>query len=253
MNIEGLEIRVKYRITTYWKDGILVGKKCTKCGENKDISEFAFRDKKGGSYLSYCKKCNCEKAKKWNENNKEHKKKRDKEWNENNPEYKKQYRKDIKEDNLKEISKLLEQINPIFKQLKLPAYGYIYKFENIKTGKVYIGQTIRPLKVRYKANIIQGWIEDRKHYANQKFKDELIEENIIITELFDVAFCQYHLDKLEAYWINHYDSCKNGYNNKNGNHNTDDGLEEFESILEKNNLEYKEGKITKKERLPKQA
>ena len=55
--------------------------------------------------------------------------------------------------------------------------------------------------------------------------------------MLDVAFCQYHLDKLEAYYINKYGSCNNGYNNEHGNHNTDDGLEEFIKILQRYNLE----------------
>ena len=119
-------------------------------------------------------------------------------------------------------------------------------FKNTKTDHIYIGQTIQPLKVRYKSNIIKGWIEDRLKYNGQKFKEELIEEDIVVTEVVDVAFCQYHLDKLETYYIQKYDSCNNGYNNEYGNHNTNDGLEEFQQILSTHNLEYKDGKIIKK-------
>ena len=108
---------------------------------------------------------------------------------------------------------------------------------------MYIGQTIRPLKARYGLDIIQGWIEERKHYQNQKFLEELIEEDIEFTETLDVACCKYHLDKLEAYYINKYDSCNNGYNNKEGNHRTDDGIEEFNQILKENNLEFVDGKL----------
>jgi hypothetical protein len=35
----------------------------------------------------------------------------------------------------------------------------------------------------------------------------------------------------------------NGYNNTIGNHNTNDGLEEFEEILKKNNLKFINGKL----------
>ena len=80
---------------------------------------------------------------------------------------------------------------------------------------------------------------------NQKFKEELIEEDIVVTEILDVAFCQYHLDKLESYYINKYDSCNNGYNNHLGNHNTTDGLDEFNEILKTYNLQYIDGKIIK--------
>ena len=50
MNIEGLETRIKRGTTIYWKDGVLVGRKCTKCGRDKEISEFNFKDKKKGTY-----------------------------------------------------------------------------------------------------------------------------------------------------------------------------------------------------------
>ena len=126
---------------------------------------------------------------------------------------------------------------------KLPIYGYIYKFENIKTKRVYIGQTITLLKYRYGIDVIKKWIEERKHYENQKFTEELIEEDFIVTETLDVAFCQYHLDKLEAYYINKYNSCENGYNNEYGNHNTNNGIEEFNQILSEHNLEFVDGKL----------
>ena len=122
----------------------------------------------------------------------------------------------------------------------------IYKFENVKTGHVYIGQTILPLKERYKGGVVKGWIKERREKVTQKFIEELIEEEFEVKELFDVACCKYHLDKLEAYWINKYDSCNNGYNNEYGNHNTNDGLEEFNRLLSTHNLEYKDNKIIKK-------
>ena len=117
-------------------------------------------------------------------------------------------------------------------------------FENTKTGHKYIGQTTQPLKTRYNgSNIVKGWIEDRLKYNGQKFTEELIEKDFIVTETLDVAFCQYHLDKLEAYYIDKYDSFLNGYNNQPGNHNTDDGIEEFNQILSDHNLEFKDGKL----------
>ena len=108
-------------------------------------------------------------------------------------------------------------------------------FENVKTGHVYIGQTTQLLKDRYGSKeVIKGWIKERKTYENQKFVEELIEEDFEVTEFLDVAFCQYHLDKLE-----------NGYNNECGNHNTDNGIEEFNQILKENNLEFINGKLMK--------
>jgi vacuolar-type H+-ATPase subunit I/STV1 len=155
--------------------------------------------------------------------------------------------KERRERYIKGIESILEQINPLFKELNLPIYGYIYKIENIKTGKVYIGQTVRPLNERYKVNIVEGWIKDRKTYSNQKFLEELIEEDFKVTDVLDVGFCKWHLDKIEAHYINEYNSCENGYNNCAGNYESNDGLEEFKQILNTYNLEFKDNKIIKKD------
>ena len=190
-----------------------------------------------------------EQRKQYKENNKEQIKEQRKQYRKNNKEhikeYNKQYRENNKENNLQYISNVVEQINPVFKQLNLPIYGYIYKFENIKTGHKYVGQSIKPIKERYKSNIIKGWIKERLDKSSQKFTEELIEEDIKLTEVLDVAFCQYHLDKLEAYYIDKYDSCNNGYNNNAGYWNRDDGLDEFNEILKTYNLQYIDGKIIK--------
>jgi hypothetical protein len=191
---------------------------------------------------------NKEYIKEYYKDNAEHIREYNKQWREDNKEYIKeygiQYRESNKQNNLQFISNIVEQINPIFKKLNLPVYGYIYKFENIKTRKVYIGQTIVSLKDRYRnMNIIQGWIKERKKYEKQKFLDELKEEDIKVTEILNVGCCKYHLDKLEAYYIDKYDSCNNGYNNREGNHNTDDGIEEFNKILKENGLKFTDGKL----------
>ena len=206
---------------------------------------------------------NSEQRKQYREVNKEKKKEYDKQYHKDNAEHRKQYYKDniekIKEydkqryqdnieNNLQYISSIVDQIRPIFKELSLPVYGYIYKFENIKTGHVYIGQTTYPLKMRYgfEGGIIKSWIKERKIKSNQKFKNELLEEDFVVTEMLDVACCQYHLNALEVYYIDKYDSCENGYNNTIGNHKTDDGLEEFIEILQQHNLEFVDGQIVKK-------
>jgi hypothetical protein len=222
--------------------------------------------RKAGKYgrHSECRECRKEIDKHWRESNKEyhkeqkkqyyqgnkeHIKEKSKEYRENNKEHikeqKKEYYQNNKENNLQYISSIVEQINPVFKQLNLPVYGYVYMFENVKTRHKYLGQTIRPLKYRYKGGVVRNWIKERLKYDNQKFKEELIEEDIIVTEVLDVAFCQYHLDKLEAYYIDKYDSCNNGYNNREGNYKTDDYIEEFNQILLENNLEFIDGKLVK--------
>ena len=203
-----------------------------------------------------------ESKKRWAEANKEHVKEQRKEyWDRNreilikkskiyqekNKEKLKEYRRNrnenIKKENLENITNLLKQIKPILNQLDLQIFGYIYKITNIN-GHCYIGQSVRTLKERYKENVINGWIKERMKYDNQKFKEELQEEDFTI-EVIDFGVCQYHLDKLEAYYIDKYDSCNNGYNNREGNHKTNDGLEEFQQILKENGLEFIDGKLVK--------
>jgi hypothetical protein len=138
---------------------------------------------------------------------------------------------------------MLKDTRPLFKELNLPIFGYIYKFENKKTGRVYIGQTIQPLNMRYRTDIIQGWIRDRKRKRTQKFAEELIEEDFEVTESLDIGFCRYHLDKLEIHYINKYNAYENGYNNCVGYWKRNDGIEEFENILKEYNLEYINGEL----------
>lgn len=246
-------------------------KKCTKCNQWKPLEEYHKQKTGKDGRRSKCKECAKEQSKQHYQNNKEHCKEYNKqhyqnnkdhikEYYQNNKEQKKQYYQNNKEHikerdkqhyqnnkqtNLQYISSIVEQISPVFKQLNLPVYGYVYMFENIKTKHKYLGQSILPLKERYKSNIIQGWIEERMKYDNQKFKEELIKEDFEVTEILDIAFCQYHLDKLEVYYIDKYDSYNNGYNNNCGYHNTTDGLDEFNEILKTYNLQYIDGKIIK--------
>ena len=127
----------------------------------------------------------------------------------------------------------------------IKCYGIIYKITNIINSKCYIGQTTVLLSERYSGDIIKSWVKERKEYQNQKYKEELTDGNFVV-EIIDVAICQYHLDKLEAYYINEYDSYNNGYNNNAGKYNTNDGIEEFNQILEENGLEFVNNKIIKK-------
>lgn len=338
---EGSEKRIsKNGIISYWENGEIIYKQCSKCGEIKKIDEFAFHNKKLKTYQTQCKECNKkyrkknketlkELGKRWREsnseyhkqyyeenkehykeyqreyqrkyyqdnkeyrklyyennkeyikerdkiyreNNKEHIKERDKQRYQNNKEhykqyyqnnkerykeYGKQYREENKEycreqqkqryesdknNNIIEITQMLHQLSPILETLNLKAYGRIYKITNIKTKRIYIGQTILPLDVRYGTNVIKGWINHRKSFKKQKFLEELNNEEDFIIETINFGCCKYHLDKLESYYINKYDSYNNGYNNYAGNHNTDDGIDEFNKILEENKLVFKNGEL----------
>ena len=285
---EDAEKRVtKKGFVTYWKDGVMIGRKCTKCGEDKLISEYGIANKKKNQYRPDCKKChakatreyeinnperrkeyyenNAEKIKeyhrehyrknwerhrennrRWIRNNPEKNRAKSRKWARKNPEYEKEYHERLKMENIQNITEMLKQLNPTLKELNLNAYGYIYKVTNIKTGHIYIGQSTMPFKRRYRGGI-KRWIKERKEYANQQFIEELTnEEDFEVEEVFDIGISKWHLDKLESFYINKFNSCDNGYNNNAGHHDTDDGLEEFNKILEENGLKFINGKLTKK-------
>lgn len=87
--------------------------------------------------------------------------------------------------------------------------GYIYKIINDINEKVYIGQTIRTIAERWKEHLKESKSNRTDHpiyramrkYGQEHFSIILIEE--ISNE---------KLDEREKYWIQQYDSYKNGYN-----------------------------------------
>lgn len=87
---------------------------------------------------------------------------------------------------------------------------YIYKITNIQNNKVYIGQTIRPIKDRFHRHLndaINNILDTHFARAIRKYgKDSFIIEEI------DQAKNQIELNQKEQYWIRYYDSVKNGYN-----------------------------------------
>lgn len=87
---------------------------------------------------------------------------------------------------------------------------WIYKITNIQNNKVYIGQTIRPIEQRFKRHLndaLHNVLDTHFARAIRKYgKDSFIIEEI------DTAETQDELNKKEQYWIRHYNSVENGYN-----------------------------------------
>ena len=87
---------------------------------------------------------------------------------------------------------------------------WIYKITNIQNNKVYIGQTIRPVKDRFHRHIndaINNILDTHFARAIRKYG----KENFSI-EIIDEATDQNELNQKEQYWIRYYNSIENGYN-----------------------------------------
>ena len=78
----------------------------------------------------------------------------------------------------------------------------IYKITQISTGKVYIGQTIRSYTLRWWEHIkSKEWICADPTYISYQ-----------ILETLKRKTPEEEIKDRESYWINHYDSIKNGFN-----------------------------------------
>ena len=87
---------------------------------------------------------------------------------------------------------------------------WIYKIINIHYYKVYIGQTIRRVKDRFNRHIndaLNNIIDTHFARAIRKYG----KENFQI-EIIDTAQSQNELNEKERYWIQYYNSVKEGYN-----------------------------------------
>lgn len=87
---------------------------------------------------------------------------------------------------------------------------WIYKITNIQNNKVYIGQTIRPIKDRFNRHMndaLHNIIDTHFARAIRKYG----KENFTIEEI-DSANTQEELNQKERYWIQYYNSVKDGYN-----------------------------------------
>ena len=157
-------------------------------------------------------------------------------------EYKKQYRKDNvesikeynkeykKEYNTKKVQQALQQIkteveadpNKYNYTKNKEIYGIIYLVHNVKANRYYVRQTTIGFDNRYPS----GWLYEHGRKNSVKHDLQLYgKESFKFTKLFKVAHSQYELDKLEAYYIDYYNSYENGYNENRGNIFTDRGKE----------------------------
>ena len=92
-------------------------------------------------------------------------------------------------------------------------FGIIYKVTNKINNKIYIGQTVQPLHIRWQGhcqNINNGNYQMVIKRAIHKYG----KENFIIEEIEKCN--QELLNEREKYWISFYNSYENGYNSTLG-------------------------------------
>ena len=102
-----------------------------------------------------------------------------------------------------------------------------------------MGQTIRGLEGRYSKDIIEGWIKDRLGCESSLLKEDVKKygKEVFTYDIIDVGYCKFHLDKLEAYYIDKYKAFEEGYNNCRGNLTTSDGIQEFKDLIKEYGIE----------------
>ena len=246
----------KRLLRNYDSEGNLISMECSKCHEIKEVSEFIKNKSRKDGVGTFCKECmkeygteyykqNADKKKEYYKQNADKKKEYDVEYYKQNAdkrkkqmaEYHKQNADKIKEYDVEyykqNIDKFAEYYNSKIKQAlaeikayveKEPQrfnynhseeiYGVIYLVYNTCSQRYYVGQTTIGFDNRYN----RGWIYT--HGYKDMVKEDLEkygEDSFEYTKIFKVAHNQEELDKLEAYYIEYFDSYENGYNETRGN------------------------------------
>ena len=239
-------------LRNYDSDGNLISLECDTCHEIKAVSELYKNKSRKDGVDTTCKECrkeysakyrkqnaeyyaeyrkqNTDKIKEysaeWRKQNKDKKKEYDKEWRKQNAEHCAEYNKqnadkrkeryDSKvEQSLTEIKAYVEKDPKKYNHNpNKEIYGIIYLVHNVKSDKYYVGQTINSFDIRYKS----GWLYTHRYKDTVKTDLELYgDDSFEYIKIFKVAHTQRDLDKLEAYYIDYFNSYDNGYNETRGN------------------------------------
>ena len=109
----------------------------------------------------------------------------------------------------------VENITGLTYKMGLNIYGIIYSYHNLHENKYYVGQTINPeSRLRSFKNLSEKYAGDNINDVRQLYSPCLSNNwtyNIlgVVERSLDA---KEKLDNLEKYYINYYDSYKNGYN-----------------------------------------
>ena len=117
----------------------------------------------------------------------------------------------------------------------------IYRFKNLVNGKIYIGQTIVPVRKRLIQHMTfsRPWTKSHKTYFHKALNKYGL--NNFDFSVIEICSSQEELDNREKYWINYYKSTDRrfGYNIESGGKNGRKGIkltEEHKQKLLKANL-----------------
>ena len=92
--------------------------------------------------------------------------------------------------------------------------SYIYKITNNINGKIYIGKTMRSIKQRWKEHLANIKKEECKNRPLYRAINKYGAENFSIEKIEECS--DIILSDREKYWIEYYNSFKNGYNATKG-------------------------------------
>ena len=202
-------------LRNYDSEGNLISKECGVCHKVKAVSEFGKRKDRKEGIFTMCKDCDNKRSKEYKKQNADKNAKYRKQNADKKAEYDKEYRKQKVEQSLAEIKAYVEKdpkkydYNP-----NKEIYGIVYLVHNVKSNRWYVGQTINSFDIRYQS----GWLYE--HSYKDTVREDLEkygEDSFEYVKIFKVAHCQKDLDKLEAYYIDYYNSYDNGYNENRGN------------------------------------
>lgn len=102
--------------------------------------------------------------------------------------------------------------------------GFIYKITNKTNGKVYIGQTIKIVNLRFRQHINDSKRNDfRSNYPLYKAIRKYGSDNFYVETIEELQnFIQKEIDERETYWIKYYNSTNSiyGYNQMLGGKTT---------------------------------
>ena len=115
----------------------------------------------------------------------------------------------------------------------------IYKITNKINGKVYIGQTIRPVEYRFNRHMNDALNNILDTHFARAIRKYGVGPEIWELQIIDNAKSQEELNQKEQYWIRYYNSVEEGYNETDaiskcgGNTYQSKTEEEMEVIKEK--------------------